>query len=195
MEFDYSMDRDKQEKTESKYKLRRLDRELVYSGAVLDFYRDTMKLPDGQVQSWDFVGHRRGGACVVPVLPDGKILMIRQYRPAIDRETLELPAGARNDAAEDTAVTAARELEEETGYRAGKITKLLSLKAVVAWCNEFTDVYLAENLERIGEQTLDEAEEIAFEAFEVSELREMIYSGRLQDSKTVAGLLAYMNLL
>ncbi|MDO4621888.1 MAG: NUDIX hydrolase [Eubacteriales bacterium] len=173
------------------HQLRRVERTLVYKGSVLDIYQDTMVLPGGKTEKWDFVSHRKGGACIVPVLPDGRILMIHQYRPAIDRETLELPAGARNSVDEDTAVTAARELEEETGYRAGRLTRLLQLKTAVAYCNEFTDVYLAEELERIGGQQLDEAEEIRVEAFSLQDLLGRIYAGQIQDSKTAAGILAY----
>ena len=102
------------------YRLKRIRRELAYKGSILDVYKDTMELPDGKTEVWDFVDHRKGGACIVPVLPDGRILVIRQYRPAIDRETVELPAGARNSAAEDTMETARRELLEETGCRAGR---------------------------------------------------------------------------
>ena len=76
------------------YKLKRLNRELASPGKALEFYRDTMELPDGRTEKWDFVHHKKGGgACVVPVLPDGRVLMIHQYRPAVDRETTELPAG------------------------------------------------------------------------------------------------------
>lgn len=173
------------------YKLKRVGRELVMPGKVIDFYRDTMELPDGRIEKWDYIDHKRGGACIVPVLPDGRILMIHQYRPAIDRETLELPAGARDSIQEDTAVTAARELEEETGYRSDKITLLLKLRSAVAYCSEFTDVYLAEDLIPIGGQHLDEAEEIRIEAFGLDTLLEKIYSGQIQDAKTAAGILAY----
>lgn len=173
------------------YKLKRVGRELVMPGKVIDFYRDTMELPDGRIEKWDYIDHKRGGACIVPVLPDGRILMIHQYRPAIDRETLELPAGARDSIQEDTAVTAARELEEETGYRSDKITLLLKLRSAVAYCSEFTDVYLAEDLIPIGGQHLDEAEEIRIEAFDLDTLFEKIYSGQIQDAKTAAGILAY----
>lgn len=173
------------------YKLKRVGRELVMPGKVIDFYRDTMELPDGRIEKWDYIDHKRGGACIVPVLPDGRILMIHQYRPAIDRETLELPAGARDSIQEDTTVTAARELEEETGYRSDKITLLLKLKSAVAYCSEFTDVYLAEDLIPIGGQHLDEAEEIRIEAFDLDTLLEKIYSGQIQDAKTAAGILAY----
>ena len=131
------------------HKLHRTDRQLASAGAVLEFYRDTMVLPDGQVQTWDYVHHKKGGgACTVPVLPDGRILLIRQFRPAIDREALELPAGARDSSGEDPAVTAARELEEETGYRPGRMTKLAHILTAIAWCNESTDIYLARDLER-----------------------------------------------
>lgn len=176
------------------HKLRRIDRELVYRGSVLDIYKDTMELPNGKKEYWDFVDHRKGGACIVPVLPDGRILMVRQYRPVIERETLELPAGARDSVDEDTKVTAARELLEETGMTSGKLTLLTKIRPAVAWCSEFTDIYLAEDLSREGEQDLDDAEEIGLEPWDLSELCRRIYAGELQDAKTVAGILAYSNL-
>jgi ADP-ribose pyrophosphatase len=142
------------------------------------------------------VRHKKGGgACTVPVLPDGRILMIRKYRPAIDREALELPAGARDASGEDPAVTAARELEEETGYRPGKMTRLASILTAIAWCNERTDIYLAQDLEKAGEQQLDEAEEIEICAIPLKELCERIFAGEIQDAKTVAGIMAYRSFL
>ncbi|MEE3421008.1 MAG: NUDIX hydrolase [Lachnospiraceae bacterium] len=176
-------------------KVKRVDRELVYSGSVLDMYQDTMEMPDGNTKKWDFIAHRKGGAAVVPVLPDGRILMIHQYRPAINRATIEIPAGARNDVDEPTVATAKRELREETGYTSKDLRLLLKLKTAVAYCDEFTDVYLAENIEKIGKQKLDEAEDIRVEAFHLKDLLVKIYGGTLQDSKTVAGILAYATLV
>ena len=178
------------------YKIRRTDRKLESAGSVLEFYRDTMILPDGTEQKWDYVRHKKGGgACTVPVLADGRILMIRQYRPAIDREALELPAGARDASGEDPAVTAARELEEETGYRPGKMTRLASILTAIAWCNERTDIYLARDLEKVGDQQLDEAEEIEICAVPLEDLCRRIYAGEIQDAKTVAGIMAYRSFL
>ncbi len=171
--------------------IKRIKRELVYKGTILDFYEDTMLLPNGKTEIWDFVSHRMGAACVLPVRPDGKILMVRQYRNALERETLEVPAGKRDSVDEDTKICAERELLEETGYRAGKIEKLLSLKSTVAFCDEMIDVYLATDLQKEGEQKLDESESIDVEAYELKELMDMCYSGRLQDAKTVAAIMAY----
>ena len=172
--------------------MKRLKRELAYKGAILDIYRDTMQLANGKTEEWDFVSHRMGAACVLPVLEDGRILMVRQYRNALERETLEIPAGCRDVVGEDTAVCAARELEEETGYRCEKIEFLLSLRTTVAFCDELVDVYLATGL-KPGKQHLDEAESIDVEVYTVEELCQMIYEGKLQDSKTVAAILAYSN--
>ncbi|MCR5403037.1 MAG: NUDIX hydrolase [Butyrivibrio sp.] len=171
--------------------IKRIDRKLVYKGTILDFYEDTMLLPNGKTEVWDFVSHRMGAACVLPVRNDGKILMVRQYRNALERVTLEIPAGKRDSVDEDTSLCAARELEEETGYRAGKIERLLSLKSTVAFCDELIDVYLATDLEKIGGQTLDESESIDIEAHDLSELMDMCYEGKLQDAKTVAAIMAY----
>jgi len=173
-------------------KLERLSRRTVLEGRVVDFCRDTVRLPDGVVQEWDFIHHKKGGgACVVPVLPDGRVLAIRQARPAIGEETLELPAGARETPDEEAALTAMRELREETGYRAGKLTFLLSILSAPAYCNEFTDIYLAEDLVKEGSQQLDEAEEIRLEARSPEELLCLIYEGKLRDAKTAAGILTY----
>ena len=153
--------------------VKRDKRELIKHGAILDMYEDTMELPDGKQETWDFISHRKGAAAVVPVRGDGKILMVKQYRNAIDRMTLEIPAGSRDSVTEDTRVCAARELEEETGYCSDDLTRILSLKTTVAFCDEFIDVA----------------------AYGVDELCDMIYAGTIQDAKTVAGILAYKNLL
>ncbi len=173
-------------------RIKRLKRELVYKGSILDIYKDTMDVGEGKTEEWDFVAHRMGAACVLPVLPDGKILMVRQYRNALERDTLEIPAGCRDSLEEDTAICAARELEEETGYKSNKISFLLSLRTTVAFCNEMVDVYLAEELVP-GRQHLDDAEDIRVEAFELETLCDMIYQGIIQDGKTVAAIMAYSN--
>lgn len=170
--------------------LKLLGKECAYRGGILEFYRDTVILPDGKTEVWDEIHHKKGGgACCVPVLPDGRILMIRQMRPVIGRETLELPAGCR-DAGEEPSETARRELLEETGCLAEKMTYLLSLDTAVAWCDEKTDVFLAEELRFTGEQELDEAENIKIQICTQEELREAIREGRIRDAKTVAGVLA-----
>lgn len=173
------------------HQIRRIDRQLAVEGSVLRFYRDTMSLPDGRTEIWDYVEHKRNGACVVPVLPDGRILMIRQYRPILEREILELPAGVRDSENEDTRITAARELREETGCVSEDIRFLTRLKTAVAWCSETTDVYVALNAHREGDQELDPAEEIGVEVWSLPDLLEQIYSGEIEDAKTVAGLGAY----
>lgn len=173
-------------------RMKRLKRELMYKGSILDIYKDTMEFANGKQEEWDFVSHRMGAAAILPVLPDGRIVMVRQYRNALERETLEIPAGARDSKTEDTSVCAARELEEETGYKSNHVEFLLSLRTTVAFCDEFVDVYLATDLEK-GKQHLDDAESIDIEIYTLDELCQMIYSGELQDSKTVAAIMAYSN--
>ena len=170
--------------------VKRINRELKYSGAILDVYSDTMEFSNGNTEIWDFVSHRKGAAAVVAVLPNGKLLMVRQYRNALSRETLEIPAGSRDSVDEDTAVCAARELEEEAGYKAGKLELLVSLRTTVAFCDEFIDVYLATDLTKT-EQSLDENEFVDIEEYTLSDLLDKIFATEIQDSKTMAGILAY----
>lgn len=175
-------------------KMERISRELMYQGAIVDVYKDTMRFANGKIEEWDTVSHRMGAAAVLPVLPDGRIILVRQYRNALERETIEIPAGARDSKGEDTKETAIRELEEETGYRSDEVEFLLSLRTTVAFCDEFVDVYVAKNLVK-GEQHLDDAESIDVEIYPLEELCEKVYAGEIQDSKTVSAIMAYANTL
>ena len=168
---------------------KRLDRELVYKGSIIDFYKDTVQVPNGRVVKWDFIKHQ-GAAAVVPVTADGKLLLVRQYRNALDRYTLEIPAGGLNGPDEPTKEAAARELEEETGYRAGKIQWLITIRTTVALCNETIDIYVATDLIP-GSQHLDEDEYIDVEAYTVDELCEKIFAGEIEDSKTISAIMSY----
>ena len=70
--------------------MKRQKRELVYKGSILDIYKDTMQFANGKTEEWDFVSHRKGAAAVLPVLDDGRIIMVRQYRNALESETIEI---------------------------------------------------------------------------------------------------------
>lgn len=169
----------------------RIKRELVHKGTIIELNKDTMQLPDGKLEYFDFIYHK-GAAAVVPVKENGKILMVRQYRNAIDDYTLEIPAGGKNGVNEPTLDCAHRELEEETGYYTDKenLELLLSLYTTVAFCNEKIDIYVAKNLVKTA-QHLDDDEYIDVEEYTVSELMEMIYSGKIVDAKTIAAISTY----
>ncbi len=169
--------------------IRRVKRELVHRGKIVNFYEDYMALPNGNTAVWDFIEHK-GAAAVVPVTEEGKILMVRQYRNALERYTLEIPAGAVNDVEEPKEKCAARELEEETGYKAGKLEWLMNVNTTVAFCNEFIGIYVARDLIP-DRQHLDEDEFLNVEEHGLDELLSMIYDGKITDAKTSAALLAY----
>lgn len=168
--------------------VRRVDRTLIHKGAIIEYYVDTMEFPGGSQAKWDFIKHN-GAAAAVPVREDGKILMVRQYRNALERYTLEIPAGGLNPG-EGTDVAAARELEEETGYSSDNLELLLSLRTTVAFCNEKIDIYVAKNLVKTH-QHLDEDEFLNVEAYSLEELEKKIFRQEIEDSKTIAALMAY----
>jgi ADP-ribose pyrophosphatase len=170
--------------------IKRIDRKLMYKGSMLSMYADTIYTPDGNTAKWDYIEHS-GAAAVVPVLEDGRILLVRQYRNALDRETLEIPAGGINKG-EESITAATRELEEETGYKSDNLEHLISIVTAVAFCDEVVEIYVAKNLTKT-QQHLDPDEYIEIEAYTTDELSEMIYSGKIQDSKTIAAIMSYIN--
>lgn len=169
--------------------IQRINRELVVKGSIIEYYHDTMQLPDGRTSTWDFIKHN-GAVAVVAVREDGKLLMVRQYRNALDRETLEIPAGALDYPEEPPMEAALRELQEETGYVGSKIEHLHTLQTTVAFTNERIEMYLVTDL-KPGKQHLDEEESIDVEAYSLQELKQMILESKIQDGKTVCGILTY----
>lgn len=164
------------------------NRELIYKGKIIDFYKDTIQLPDGREVIWDYIDHK-GAAAVVPVDDEGNIIMVRQYRNAIKKQTLEIPAGGLNPG-EDSMVCAARELEEETGYTVKSIEPLTNIYTAIAYCNEIIYVYFAKVGEK-KEQHLDDDEYIDVKKYSIGELEKMILDGTIQDTKTISSILAY----
>ena len=173
-------------------KFRQLSRKVVDTNVIFQYCKDQVELPDGKVEEYVACVHK-GASAVVPVLPDGRILMVHQYRYAIGRETLEIPAGGRDSREEPFVVAAKRELEEETGYTTDKeLTHLITIATAIAYCDEMIEVYVAEDLRKTS-QHLDPDEFIDVEAFDINTLVGMIYDCRIQDSKTIASLMAYYN--
>ncbi len=161
----------------------RLDRQLKYQGNILKVYEDTV-LANGHEAKWDFI-HHDGAAAVLPVAKDGRILMVRQYRNALNRFTLEIPAGKLDAPGEPKVECAFRELEEETGYRVEspeQLEYLMSLTTTVAFCDEAIDIFVAHNL-KPSRQRLDEDEVIDVEPCTLEELEDMIYTGKITDGK------------
>lgn len=169
--------------------IKRLSRDLVAHGTIIDYYQDTMQIPNGNQAKWDFIKHK-GAAAVVPVDEEGRIIMVSQYRNALERYTLEIPAGGLQTENEPTRDAAARELQEETGFSSQEMELLISIYTTVAFCNEKIDIYVARNL-KPGKQHLDEDEYVQYQAYTVEELLQKIYACEIQDSKTVAAILAY----
>ena len=169
--------------------VKRMGRELAYQGTVLKVYKDHMKFSNGNTEDWDFI-HHDGAAAVIPVMDDGKILMVKQYRNALERDTLEIPAGKLDDPDEEGIVCASRELKEETGYSSDDLEWLLTIRTTVAFCDVSIEVFVASNLIP-GEQHLDVDEFVDVKAYKLEELKEMIFEGKIQDSKTMAAILAY----
>ena len=169
--------------------VKRVGRDLIYRGAIIEVYQDHMEFANGNKADWDYI-HHDGAAAVVPVLEDGRILMVRQYRTALGREALEIPAGKLDRADEEGIVCAARELEEETGYRCENLEWLLTLRPTIAYCDEKIEIFLARDLIP-SRQHLDEDEYVDVQPYDLEELKEKIFAGQIEDAKTIAALLAY----
>ncbi|MDO5155335.1 MAG: NUDIX hydrolase [Eubacteriales bacterium] len=168
--------------------VKRLKREVRAKGTVLTLYKDTV-IANGIEAEWDYI-HHDGAAAVVAINDDGKFLMVRQYRNALDRTTLELPAGKLDAPGEPTLECAKRELEEETGYYTEDLTYLMTVNTTVAFCNEKIDIYVAKNLKKT-QQNLDPDEVVDVEVWDIEDLKQLIFEGKLTDGKTIAAILAY----
>ena len=166
-----------------------LKSEIVYQGPVFGVRRDEVLEPGGWRTIREVITHP-GSVVVLPVLPDKKIVLIRQYRHATRRYLWELVAG-RMDEGESVREAAARELLEETGYRAKRFKVFLDVFPTPGFLEERMYILLAEGLTE-GEAEPEEDEKIEVQAYKLKELKQMMRTGKLRDAKSIAGILYYL---
>ena len=176
----------------AKHTARVLKSTMVYDGKVFGVRRDEVAEPNGLRATREVITHP-GSVVVLPVLSDGRIVLIRQYRHATRQYLWELVAG-RIDDGETVKKAAARELLEETGYQAKRYSVFLDVFPTPGFLEERMYLVLAEGLTE-GEAQPEEDEQIEVRIFGAKELKQMMQRGRLRDAKTIAGLLYYFTFL
>lgn len=164
-----------------------LSEECAWHGRIIDVNRLEVELPNGRRTSRDIVRHP-GAAAVVALTSTGKIALVRQYRTALDRVTVEIPAG-KLDAGEDPADCARRELREETGFVAGRVRHLTTIASSAGFADELIHIYMATDLE-LDEACPDEDEFLNVDLVPLGELIDAVLDGKIEDAKTVVGALA-----
>jgi len=167
----------------------RVDGAQVFDGALLNVHRDTVQLPSGANAIREYIVHP-GAVLIVPVLPDGRLVVERQFRYPLHRVVIEFPAG-KLDAGESPLATAQRELTEETGYAAARWTHLGLIHPTVSYSTEAIEFFIAEDLTHVGQQ-LDDGEFLDVAEMTASELIAALDRGELTDAKTVAALFMYL---
>ena len=161
--------------------------EPIYNGRILDVQRWQVTCPNGSLASREIVVHK-GAAAVVPVYEDGTTLLVRQHRVAVDRVTLEIPAGKLDSVNEDPLDCAVRALEEETGLKAERMTLLTSLLTTPGFCTEKIGIYLAQGLSQ-GDTHPDEDEFLGLTRIALDDAIALAMRGEIRDSKTICGLM------
>lgn len=162
--------------------------EVLYNGKILRLSVDEVELPNGSVAKREII-HHSGGAAVLFVR-DECILLVKQFRYAYNKEIYEIPAG-KLEPSEPPENTAARELEEETGYTAGNLKKILTLYPTPGYTDEVIHIYLAENCEKRAAHP-DEGEFVSCEFMPINQVVEKIENGEICDAKTVAAVFKYL---
>jgi ADP-ribose pyrophosphatase len=163
-----------------------LESKVVFDGKLLKVYCDTVELPNGKEATREFIKHP-GAVAVVPVTPEGNIVLVRQYRYPTGKALLEVPAG-KLDPGEQPDECALRELAEETGYVAQNIRKLSSIYTTPAFTDEIIHIYIADNL-TVGTSCPDDDEFLAVEVYTKEEIRAMLKNGTINDAKSMIALM------
>ncbi len=167
---------------------RRVRGEQAWRGHFLDVRRDLIEQVDGHQATREYIVHP-GAVLVLPVLPDGRLVIERQYRYPLQQVFVEFPAG-KLDPGESPLATGIRELREEAGYTAREWTQLGLIHPLLSYSTEVIHVYLAEGLEHVG-AALDEGEFLEVGAMSVADMLAAVERGEITDAKTVTALLLY----
>ena len=170
----------------------KVDGEAVFDGKLLHVRRDTVRLPDGTLATREYIVHP-GAVLIVPVLPDGRLVIVRQFRYPLDRILIEFPAG-KLDPGEGPLATAQRELREEAGYVAASWQRLGRVHSVVSYSTEEIELLVATDLTHVGAE-LDAGEFLEAGTMSIEEMLAAVDHDEITDAKTVAALLLYVRRL
>ncbi|MGU3437451.1 NUDIX domain-containing protein [Actinomycetes bacterium M1A6_2h] len=176
--------------TADRHEFDTVDSRLAYQGAILALRLDTVRMPGGREAEREVVEHY-GAVAVVAVDSEHRIVLIEQYRHPLGRRLLELPAGLLDEAGEDYAAAAQRELGEETGLRAETWSLLVDVAASPGFTDETVRLFLAEGLTEIDRpDPVDEEADIRIVRLELSDAVARVFSGEIVNASAVAGILA-----
>jgi len=165
---------------------------LIYEGNVVNLRIDDITLPNGNKGEREIVEHS-GGVGVVALDANSDLLMVKQFRKPFESEIFEIPAGKLNKG-EDHYTCGVRELEEETGYRAGKLTYLGEMYPTPGFCTEIIHIYFATDLYK-GEMNLDEDEFLDLHKINIHDAVRMIMNNEIKDAKTITGIMLVYTML
>lgn len=165
-----------------------ISEEYKYKGRIINLKVQQVELPNGRISSREIIEHP-GAVAIVPFLDDNTIILVEQFRKAIDEVILEIPAG-KIDKGEAPEICGIRELEEETGYRARNFQYLGKFVTTPGFTDQVIYLYKATDLYK-GKTNMDEDEFINLKTFKLDEIKEMVKKGQIIDGKTVAAL-AYL---
>ena len=167
---------------------RKVSERQIWEGPVISLLTGRFAAPDGEEFERDVV-HHPGAVSAVPLVEEGTVVLVRQYRAAVERELLEIPAGKLDVEEEDAEATIRRELEEEIGMRAGRMQKLAEFFNSPGFSDEHSTVFLARDLEEVDLFASSvEEQHMTAEWVKLDEVPDLIASGRITDAKTIIGL-------
>ena len=164
----------------------KISSENVYKGSFLDIRKDRVTLPNGNTSTREWIKHP-GAACIIPVMSDSTIALIKQYRYPVQSEMIELPAG-KLDPGEDPEKCASRELDEEIGYSAGKLMLICNIHPAIGFASAVMWIYLAEDLTK-SEKNTDHDEFVELLPTDLNVAVQMVWNGQITDVKTIIGIL------
>lgn len=160
-----------------------ISKEQIFSGKVIDLYVEDVELPNGKTSKREIVKHP-GAVAILAVTEEGKIIMVKQFRKPLERAIVEIPAG-KLEKGEEPEYTALRELEEETGYTAKKLTKITAFYTSPGFADEIVHVFLAEELSVLEEKrALDEDEFVEVMEVTLEDALKLVESREVYDAKT-----------
>jgi ADP-ribose pyrophosphatase len=164
-----------------------LHSETIYEGRIIDVRVEDVQLPNGKQSKRELIDHP-GAVAIIAQTPDDKVLAVRQYRKALGKAIVEIPAG-KLEQGEEPELTAVRELEEETGYTCEKLEKVISFYTSPGFANELVHLYVAKGLTKKGEQSADEDEFLDLLHLSIEEMEEMLDSQEIHDAKTAYAIM------